>query len=214
VASSAARVLAVAVFAVAGAGVRIAAHAGNSLPHAAAAARSTAEQVCAACHGADGNSPTAAVPSLARQNADYLYDQLLQFAAQGRRRANGVMGAIAVNLSREQMRALADYFSYQRLEPADPGEPPLSKRGEAIYRDGIERKDVPACASCHGPRGEGLAPSFPRLAGQHARYLDIQLRQFRDGRRASDPQASMRKVAANLSDADIAAVAKFAARLR
>ena len=195
-------------------GAWTAATAEASLPQAAADARHTATQVCGACHGADGNSPNSAVPSLAGQNPEYLYDQLLQFAAQGHRRANGVMGAMAVNLSHEQMRALADYFSYQTLKPVPLSGRSAAAKGEAIYQDGIARRGVPACASCHGSRGEGLAPSFPRLAGQHAPYVEAELKQFRDGRRASDPHAFMRAISSRLSNAEIEQVADFVARLR
>ena len=208
------RAVALAALIAAGVGVP-GAEAAGSLPQAAAEARLTADHVCAACHGADGNSPRGDVPSLAEQSPDYLYDQLQQFAAQGHRRASGVMGAIAVNLSAEQMRALAEYFSYQRLLPAPmPLEQRPTSRGAAIYRNGIARHDVPACASCHGEWGRGLGSSFPRLAGQHAPYIASQLRDFRDGRRASDPHASMRTISSRLSDADIQAVADYVAAIR
>ena len=73
----------------------------KSLPKVAADARQTATSVCSGCHGADGNSIRTDIPSLAQQGADYLYDQLTQFKAQGHRRASGVMGAMAVNLTPE-----------------------------------------------------------------------------------------------------------------
>ena len=72
---------------------------------------------------------------------------------------------------------------------------------------------VPACASCHGVRGDGLPPRFPRLAGQHAGYLASQLRLYRAGVRITDRDGLMRGVAARLSDQDIDAVASYAARL-
>ncbi len=176
-------------------------------------ARLIVTQVCAACHGADGNSIGGAIPSLAQQGADYLYDQLLQFAAQGHRRANGVMGAMAVNLTPQEMRSLADYFSYQTLKPTPP-DMSSTTRGKSIYLGGIPGKNVPACASCHGSGAEGLAPAFPRLAGQHAPYIVIQLRQFRSGSRASDPRALMRTLSAKMSDAEMDAVAHYVAGLR
>ena len=183
-------------------------------PHAPVDARQIVGAVCAACHGADGNSSGEEYPVLAQQGAAYLYDQLVQFAAQGRRRASGVMGAIAVNLSLPEMRALADYFSHQDLKPKPTdADPAAVARGESIYLDGIADRNVPACASCHGVRGQGLPAAFPRLAGQHARYVAAQLREFRAGRRASDPSAQMRVVAAGLSDADMEAVAQYVAAL-
>jgi cytochrome c553 len=177
-------------------------------------AKQIVSEVCASCHGADGNSSNPAYPSLAQQGAAYLYDQLTQFAAQGHRRASGVMGAMAVHLSAPEMRSLADYFSHQALEPAAPVKAQLAARGASIYLAGIAGKNIPACASCHGLRAEGLPPAFPRLAGQHAEYVDTQLRQFRAGSRASDADAMMRTLAARLSDAEMNAVAQYVANLR
>lgn len=71
-----------------------------------------------------------------------------------------------------------------------------------------------ACALCHGTRGEGLPAMFPRLAGQHERYIAEQLRHFRAGSRTSDPEAMMRNLAAHLSDREIDALSTYVARLR
>ena len=170
-------------------------------------------QVCAACHGVEGNSGPG-YPVLAGQGAAYLYDQLRQFAAQGRRPEGGVMGAVAVNLSEPQMRAAADYFSRQALVPAPASAQSPGGKGATIFYEGIAQQGVPACASCHGVRGEGLPPKFPRLAGQHAWYLAQQLERYRDGTRITDRKALMRHVGEGLSGQDIAAVAQFAAQVR
>ena len=62
------------------------------------------------------------------------------------------------------------------------------------------------CAACHGVSGNSATPVWPNLAGQHARYIEKQLRDFRDGKRRN-PQMS--PMAANLSDADIADLAAY-----
>ena len=62
------------------------------------------------------------------------------------------------------------------------------------------------CALCHGPEGESASAVYPRLAAQHPDYLQKQLRDFRDGRRVSDPMSEMAK---DLKDDDIAALAAF-----
>lgn len=177
-------------------------------------ARHIVEQVCSACHGADGNSKAPNYPVLAQQGAPYLHDQLVQFAAQGRRPDGGVMGAFALSLTGPEMESLADYFSRQALTPRSSTGVLANPKGESIFYNGIVDHDVPACASCHGVRGEGLAPRFPRLAGQHAAYLATQLRRYRAGTRISDREGLMRHVAAKLSDADIEAVADYAAAMR
>ena len=173
-----------------------------------------ASQVCAACHGERGNSTRPQTPTLAGQGAAYLEAQLHLFAAQGRHRASGVMGAMALQLTPAQMHDLAEYFSHQRLEPVAGQEARLAAKGESIWFEGIADSDVPACAACHGVRGQGLPSAFPRLAGQHAAYVQTQLREFRSGARASDPRALMRSVAAKLSDAEMQAVAQYVATLR
>lgn len=175
-------------------------------------------QQCAACHAPDGIRTATGVPRLAGQNADYLMRQLLAFAAQGRQRANGVMGAIAVNLSEQQMSRAAEYYASQPLHaPALPPAAPRDEQrrdGERIYFDGVPREHVDSCASCHGVDAAGLSRLFPRLAGQHRAYLAAQLRDFRAGRRTTDPDAMMRRVARPLSDQQIDAVSVYLANLR
>ena len=63
-----------------------------------------------------------------------------------------------------------------------------------------------ACAACHGPDGNPAAPLYPILAGQTARYLYLQLRDFKEGRR-SDPQMS--PMAAPLSREDMFDLAAY-----
>jgi len=167
-------------------------------------------QVCAACHGADGNSINPTVPSLAGQGAHYIYEQLTVFKAQLR---NGVMSAIAVNLTAADMRNVAAYFAQQIPRPVlrSAIDSNLVAQGERIYRDGILAKGVPACASCHALNATGLAAEFPQLAGQHALYLIEQLRAFRSGNPASNSNAMMRALAVNLTDREIDAVAQYLA---
>ena len=81
--------------------------------------------------------------------------------------------------------------------------------GESIFVQGVPEK-VPACAMCHGPRGEGGGEGlFPRLAGQPAAYTEAQLKAFRDGKRSS---AVMSPTVVAITDAEISAVAAFLSR--
>ncbi|HUP06552.1 MAG TPA: c-type cytochrome [Caldimonas sp.] len=182
-------------------------------PPADADAPRIVQAVCSACHGVDGNGVAPRYPALAGQGAAYLFDQLQQFAAQGRRPDGGVMAAFAVNLDRPQMQALADYYARQPRRPRRDNGGTTNVEGERIFMDGVADAHVPACASCHGARGDGLPPRFPRLAGQHAGYLAQQLRLYRSGTRISDRDGLMRAVASRLNDHDIDAVASYAAAL-
>jgi cytochrome c553 len=112
------------------------------------------------------------------------------------------------------MRALAAYYAAQKLKPAAAGDKDLAALGQKIWRGGIAGKSVAACAGCHGPDGAGMPGQFPRLAGQFAEYVDAQLKLFRTGGRANDPNGMMRGVAARMSDQEIKAVAEYAAGLR
>lgn len=192
------------------------AQAQNAMPQQPVATSALVEQVCAACHGADGNSPRPEVPSLAGQVEAYLEGQLHAFAAQGQQRVSGVMGAIAVNLSADEMKRVSVYFARQTLRPAlsDGPQRPQRATGERIFNAGLPARGVASCASCHGTRAQGLPDMFPRLAGQHAPYLVAQLQHFRARTRTTDPGAMMRKVAGPLSDRDIDAVAVYLATLR
>jgi cytochrome c553 len=168
--------------------------------------------VCEACHGKYGNSTDPSVPSLAGQGSVYLQKQLAAFQAQ---RRVGVMSGIAMTLNAAEIRDAARYFSTQIPQGASmrAGDSAASPRGAAIYDEGIAATQVPACASCHALDGEGLPSEFPRLAGQHSRYIADQLRAFRSDSRLG-ANAMMHKVSAKLSDGEILAVADYIAGLR
>jgi len=176
-----------------------------------------AKQVCAACHGADGNSAAPANPKLASQHADYLFKQLGNFKGQGGMKAareNAVMSAMVAGLSETDMRAVADHFASQDLRPAVASDKQLAALGQQIWRGGDAEKHVVACAGCHGPGGAGIPGMYPRLSGQFAQYLEGQLKAFRAGARANDPNGMMRDIAGRMSDEEIKAVAEYAAGLR
>jgi cytochrome c553 len=182
-----------------------------------AKAQQIVNQVCVACHAADGNSPTPANPSLAGQHPEYTYKQLMNFKPQGGKKAereNGVMAGMVASLSEDDMKNLAAYFAAQKAKPRAARDAALAKQGEAIYRGGILAKGVAACASCHAPNGAGMPAQFPRLAGQHAEYTAAQLKAFRGGQRVNDAGQMMRGVAAKMNDQEIAAVSEYIAGLR
>lgn len=182
-----------------------------------AKAQQMVKQVCAACHGVDGNSAIPANPSLAGQHPEYAYKQLLNFKAEGGKaaeRANPVMSAIVAGMSREDMANASLYFSEQEAKPRPARDAQLVKLGQTIYRGGVVNKGIAACASCHGPNGAGMPAQFPKLAGQHAQYTADQLKAFRVGARANDPNRMMRLVATKLSDREIDAVAQYIQGLR
>jgi cytochrome c553 len=65
------------------------------------------------------------------------------------------------------------------------------------------------CGSCHGPDGNSATPQFPRIAGQHADYLAIAIKDYRSGKRNN---ALMNGQASSLSDEAIEDLAAHYAR--
>ena len=183
----------------------------------AAKGQAIASQTCAACHAADGNSQIAANPKLAGQFYDYLHKQLTNFKPQGGKKAereNAVMAGMAAPLSPADMKDVAAYYASQKLKPAAAKDKDLAALGQKIYRGGNLASGVAACAGCHGPTGAGMPTQFPRIAGQFSEYVEAQLKAFRSGARANDPNGMMRSVAARMSDKEIQAVSEYVAGLR
>lgn len=176
------------------------------------AAESIVNQVCAACHAVDGNSAAAANPKLAGLNAEYINKQLADFKSGARK--NAVMGGMVASLSPQDMLNLAAYYSAQQPKPGTSKDQALALQGQKIYRGGVMGAGVPACASCHGAKGQGIPAQFPRLAGQHADYTYAQLNDFRVGKRSNDGAKMMRTIAAKMTDADMTAVASYIQGLR
>lgn len=183
----------------------------------AAKAEGIAKQVCAACHAADGNSVAPANPKIAGQFPEYLHKQLADFKPQAGKkpaRENAIMTGMVASLSDPDMKGLASYFASQKLKPAVATDKDLVVLGQKLWRGGNAASGVPACAGCHGPAGAGMPSQYPRIAGQYAEYLVAQLKLFREGARANDPNGMMRGVAAHMTDREIRAVAEYAAGLR
>ncbi len=166
--------------------------------------------ICAACHGADGNSAIPANPKLAQQHPDYLVKQLMEFKSGARN--NAIMKGFASALSDDDMRNISYWLASKKTKPGFAKEKELVSVGERIYRGGIADRQVPACASCHSPNGAGMPAQYPRMGGQHADYTSAQLTGFRDGVRKNNLQ--MTQVAAKLNDREIKAVSDYIAGLR
>ncbi|MGD8672757.1 MAG: c-type cytochrome [Thiogranum sp.] len=172
-----------------------------------AAAGKAASATCAGCHGPDGNSANPEWPKLAGQGAPYLVKQLHNFKDGDRK--NATMAPMAMGLSDQDMENLAAYFSDQTMSQG-AAEKSLVELGEKIYRGGNAASGVAACIGCHGPTGAGNpAAKFPRLAGQHAKYVENQLHAFKSGERDNDAGKMMRNIAARMTDKEIQAVASY-----
>ncbi|MBI4241733.1 MAG: cytochrome c4 [Candidatus Rokubacteria bacterium] len=161
-------------------------------------------EVCAPCHGPDGNSTIPSVPSLAGQPPLYTHWQLLLFRLE--RRVDRQMLPFAANLSDADMQDLAAYYAAQTPAAprgtSDPAKAAVAKRLVKMHH----------CDSCHAPGLVGQQ-HIPRLAGQHYEYLLKQLREFKAQTRA-EVDFTMTAAAQPLSEEDIETLAHYMARLQ
>lgn len=160
---------------------------------------------CSTCHGATGQSSNAEFPKLAGQNADYLIRQMFNFKSRARK--SNEMEKEMTGLSGNDIEELANYFSRQQLVPVPRQDKALSEAGRSFYMSGDPDRGISACAVCHGPKARG-GKLLPRLAGQHAKYLELQLRHFLEQSRTTD-QTLMHSVASKMTDDEIWAVSYF-----
>ncbi len=163
--------------------------------------------VCAACHGADGNSVNPEWPSLAGQHARYVSRQIDAFKTGTR--TNPLMAPIAATITAQDAADLGAYFSSLKITTG-VADPAVARAGQRLYQGGNRAKGLSACIACHGPDGRGNQPgAIPALGGQHAQYTTAQLKAYAAGERRSDPNQIMRNIAALMSPDEITAVASY-----
>ncbi|MHB1586775.1 MAG: c-type cytochrome [Acidiferrobacteraceae bacterium] len=195
---------------------------GAGLPVAQAANRGAGESLvahgapgisaCGSCHGMEGQGNyRLGYPRLAGLDPRYIVHELESF--KHFERENAIMQPIAQKLTRVQMDNVAAWFASRK--PLPPKDVHPSARtvalGEKIATRGIWSRNVPACFTCHGTRGAGVGPVFPRLAGQYPNYLETQLHDWRRGFRRNDPLGLMQAISSRLSRREISAVTEFLA---
>ena len=163
---------------------------------------------CAACHGPDGNSANPEWPKLAGQHADYLVKQL-QFFKDGERE-NTTMKPMASVLDAQGREDVAAFYASQKVSTG-MADPKLVELGEKIYRSGNAESGIAPCMGCHGPAGAGNpAALYPALRGQHARYVEIQLHGFAEGKRVNEnAKKMMQLLASRMTNREIRAVASY-----
>ena len=169
-------------------------------------------QPCGACHGKEGRStPQGFFPRIAGKPAGYLYNQLDNFR-QGRRN-NATMTYLVEHMSDDYLREIAGYFASLDLPYAPPqtsGAPAAElAQGEALVRRGDATRGIPACARCHGAAMTGVEPAVPGLLGLPRVYLVEQFGAWRTGQRRALAPDCMARIAHQLSQDDIGAVATW-----
>ena len=172
---------------------------------ASAAAPPEKLDLCLACHGANGQSETADVPSLGAQPSKYTLIQLFMFRE--KLRAFEPMNEMAKALTDDDLRVFSEFIA--RLPkpalPADAGEPTRLQRGQALVQQH-------RCDTCHNPDLSGKE-NVPRIANQREDYLAKTLAEYKDNSRHGY-DASMADVMAPIAAGQIADLAYFIARVK
>ena len=184
------------------------------LPSAGAADLTRAVEIvegkCFICHGAEGESSSPVFPRLAGQHASYVERQLADYKS-GKRK-NDTMQSMVADLSADDMRLLGMYFESKPTRAHPVADPELAQVGRFVYNRGNPFSGVAACADCHGAAGHGT-DKLPRLGGQHAQYVENQLKAFSKRERTND-NAVRHTIASKLTELELKAVASYISGLK
>jgi cytochrome c553 len=169
---------------------------------------------CGECHDLNGVAPNGHFPNLAAQLPAYFRKQMTDFRDGRRSNDHGQMGTSSRDMTGAVLDQVVTYFS--RLPPPPPFpqiDPEGASRAQLLIDEGVRAEQIPPCANCHGahPKHDFNAPC---LAAQQPGYIAKELRDFKTGRRANDPEGVMQKVAQKLSEPDIELLATYLASLQ
>jgi cytochrome c553 len=139
-------------------------------------------QICAGCHGADGKPIDKTIPTLWGQQQGYIYIQLRDFKRGDRK--SDIMQPIASAFERDDMLAIADYFSKKPWP--DLGQPRAPKD---VAERAVKANASVGCTGCHLDRFQGDG-TVPRLAGMGRDYLTKTIADFRSHARGNNPGMS------------------------
>lgn len=156
-----------------------------------AAGKVIAERACKACHGLDGKGVAPAIPNLAAQREQYLYNSLKEY--KDGKRSHAALKNMTSNMSEADLRNVAAYFAgLSPIANAAAGD----VKHSSPYEKG--KAAAAACAKCHGEDGNSKIPGTPTLAGQQPHYLVGAIQEYHQGDRATKEMRSMLRDADNL----------------
>ena len=166
-------------------------------------------QGCVTCHGHGGEGTgNGYFPRIAGKPAGYLYNQLVAFRDGTRKYPP--MNYLVAYLPDSYLHEIANHFARQRPPFAAKSDAPVEAatlvRGRTIATAGDAGKQIPACVACHGTGLTGMNPGIPGLVGLKPSYIVAQLTSWRVGSRHATPPDCMKRIAARLSESDVAAV--------
>jgi cytochrome c553 len=169
--------------------------------------RAKVQEVCVACHGETGLSPSADFPHLAGQSGAAIYKQLYDYRTGSR--AHPSMTDIAKALDESIIADVAAYYAGQPQR--NPNPVTLAESPPAIVQLvelGDPRRNIPPCAACHRA-GAGGPIETPVLAEQREEYIIQQLKLYASGERRNDVYARMRMIASRLTEVEMKGLAGY-----
>jgi len=165
------------------------------------------QEVCVACHGETGVSPSPEFPHLAGQSGAAIYKQLYDYRTGSR--VHQLMTDLAKALDEPTIADVAAYYAGQAQRNPNPvtlaSAPPEILQ---LIELGDPHRNIPPCASCHRA-GAGGPIETPVLAEQRDEYLFQQLKLYASGQRRNDVYARMRMIASRLTDAEMKGLAAY-----
>ena len=181
---------------------------------------------CLACHGKHargdidfGPDVHFGTPGLRGMTYRYLKESLIAYKTGTR--VHKEMDVIAAMLDEETIDFMARTFAAYPPLPLKTADEIANlaktdarfRKGQAIAEEGVLKRDVPACVTCHGELGSGSGYMGLRLGGQNAIYIRRQLKDFADKTRRTAQAEAMEEFAHNLSSDEIDAVAHYYEKL-
>ena len=172
------------------------------------------KSTCVACHGKNGAKARLAYPNIARQNKDYMIQQMHDITSGARVSGPDPRGfprtqsmqEVMVVIDEEQMKALAEWLSELPPAPVVPGDAELAAKGAVAYAEAD-------CADCHGDRGMKPLPNYPIIGGQKKNYIALQLKEIRDGVRTNNRSKRMARRIESLTDEKIDQMAEYLSQI-
>ena len=161
-------------------------------------------EICGSCHGEKGVPQEKLTPVIWGQATGYLYLQLRDFKKAARE--HEVMQAIVADMEKDDMLALAEYFSakpWPNLQQATAA--------DAVVRQALTANSATGCSGCHLDKYQGDGSAIPRLSGQSAEYMAKTIAEFRTRARGNNP--GMSDLMKATPEADLAALTEFLAGL-
>lgn len=165
---------------------------------------------CQECHGADGQGrgQDGKFARLAGQYPAYIVKQLQDFRSGARK--HDLMGIMARSLDEPDLADIAAYYAALAPMAGSEAVPASAPELMRLYAQGDAARGIAACAACHGAQGKGMDQAgVPVIGGQEAKYLQNQLRAWRNGERSNSAGGVMNAAAKALTDAEIEALSDY-----